>query len=117
MKPLAPLLPIILLTSCNTIENHYVDATGKLGSGQTTMSVTQSDGKFSIADEAVACSGTFDSWANATVVFPVNCTNGKSGSVVMTRPTANGSLVAGEGTIQFVTGESRRFTFGPTRFN
>ena len=106
----------ILLASCNSIENQYVDATGKHGSGQTTFSVTQSDGKFSIADKAGTCGGTFDSWSGATVVFPVACTNGKTGTVVMTRPTANASLVAGEGTIQFVGGETRRFIFGPKRF-
>jgi hypothetical protein len=116
MKRLATLISILALSGCNTIENQYVDATGKHGSGQTTFSATLSDGKFSIAEKSGSCSGQFDSWSNATVVFPVTCTNGKSGSVVMTRPTANASIIAGEGTIQFVGGETRRFVFGPKRF-
>lgn len=109
----APLLiALAFLAGCNTIENQYVDATGKHGSGQTTFSATMSDGKFSIADKGVTCSGTFDSWQASTVVFPVACTDGRRGSVTMTRPTANASLVAGEGTMQLGGGEVRRFVFG-----
>lgn len=103
---------LIALSSCNTIENQYVDATGKHGSGQTTFGVTQENGKFSISDSGVTCSGAFPNWRNATVVFPVRCSDGKSGSVTMTRPTTNASMVAGEGTIQFTNGETKRFVFG-----
>jgi hypothetical protein len=31
----------------------------------------------------------------------------------MTRPTANASIIAGEGTMQFTNGEIRRFIFAP----
>lgn len=105
------LIPVAL-ASCNTIENQYVDATGKHGSGQTTFSTTFSDGKFSVSDAKSTCSGTFASWQSATVVFPVKCSDGKTGSVTMTRPTANASMVAGEGTMQLSSGETRRFVFG-----
>lgn len=111
-KKLLPLAFLAALAGCNTVENQYVDASGKRGSGQTTFSVTFSDGKFSISDAGVTCSGSFDSWQSATVVFPVTCSDGKSGSVTMTRPTANASLVAGEGTMQLTNGETRRFVFG-----
>jgi hypothetical protein len=106
------LLALTLLAGCNTLENQYVNATGKHGSGQTTFSATMSNGKFSIADKGVTCSGTFDSWQAATIVFPVACTDGRRGSVTMTRPTANYSQVAGEGTMEFTDGSTKRFVFG-----
>ncbi|MHC2540415.1 hypothetical protein FB001_103289 [Ensifer sp. SEMIA 135] len=100
------------VAGCNTIENQYVDANGRRGSGQTTFGVTMTDGKFAIADAGVTCSGTFPHWRNATVVFPVTCTDGTSGTVTMTRPTANASMVAGEGTMSLTNGDARRFVFG-----
>lgn len=107
------IIAILAVSGCNSISNRYVDARGKHGRGETTFSVTQSNGTFSISDEKVTCKGTFDSWSDATVVFPVTCGDGKSGTVVMTRPTADATMVAGEGTIEFTDGTIRRFVFGP----
>ncbi|WP_421579504.1 hypothetical protein [Shinella sp. M31] len=96
---------------CNTIQNKYVDSTGMRGSGTTTFGAMQENGKFSITDEKATCRGVFE-WKNPTAVFPVQCTDRKSGTVTMTRPTANASQIAGEGTIQFTDGTERRFVFG-----
>lgn len=101
-----------IIAGCNTVENRYIDATGVHGRGQTTFGATQEDGKFSISDSSSTCAGSFPHWRNATVVFPVSCTDGRSGTVTMTRPMTNASMVAGEGTIQFNNGTSKRFMFG-----
>lgn len=106
-------LGLLCLAGCNTIQNQYVDATGKHGSGTTTFGVAFDQVKFRISDSAVTCSGGAESWQSPTLVFPVACTDGKTGTATMTRPTANASAVAGEGTIQFTSGETRRFVFGP----
>jgi hypothetical protein len=112
-RPIILALAALSLTGCNTIENQYVDANGKHGSGQTTFGATQENGKFSISDARSTCSGTFPNWRSATVVFPVSCTDGRQGSSTMTRPMTNASIVAGEGTLQFTNGETKRFVFGP----
>ncbi|NTA79969.1 hypothetical protein G6L13_05660 [Agrobacterium tumefaciens] len=101
-----------LIAGCNTIENRYIDAKGTHGHGQTTFGATQENGKFSIADSSSTCTGSFPHWRNATVVFPVSCTDGRSGTVTMTRPMTNASMVSGEGTIQFTNGTSKKFMFG-----
>ena len=99
------------LAGCNMIQNKYVDSTGMHGSGTTTFGAMQEDGKFSITDEKATCRGVFE-WKNPTAVFPVQCTDGKNGTVTMTRPTANASQIAGEGTIEFTDGATKRFVFG-----
>jgi hypothetical protein len=105
------LLALLALAGCNSIGVRYVDATGERGTGTLTGGpVSFNDGKFSISDRGVTCSGSFPSWANLTVVFPVTCTDGKTGTVTMTRPPAN--VIAGEGTMQLSSGETRRFVFG-----
>lgn len=101
---------LVGLTGCNTVSVQYVDATGRHGSGEATVSVTQQNGTFSITDKGATCSGTFANWNQLTVVFPVTCTDGKSGSVTMTRPT-EGPII-GEGTMELRSGEKRRFLFG-----
>lgn len=103
-------LMAMALSSCNAISVRYVDATGIRGTGTLDVSALQTNGTFSIRDEAATCAGKFPSWQKMTVVFPVNCTDGKLGTVTMTRP-ASGS-VAGEGTLQLASGEVRRFVFG-----
>lgn len=113
MKKLTATLLCLGLAGCNTIQNQYVDATGTHGSGTTTMSVTMTDGKFSISDRGATCSGTFPNWTAITVVFPVACTDGKRGTVTMSRPTAGVATLAGEGTMALTNGEARRFVFGP----
>lgn len=112
MSRIAILCAGLVLAGCNTVKNHYVDAGGIHGGGTTTFSATQTDGKFSISDSSGTCTGTFPSWKSAVVVFPVSCSNGKAGTVTMTRPTANATIVEGEGTIQFTDGSTRRFIFG-----
>lgn len=101
----------MLLAGCNTIQNHYVDASGKHGSGTTTFGATQENVKFSIRDEKSTCTGSTDNWRSMTVVIPITCTDGKSGTVMMTRPLSG--LIAGEGTMQLASGEVRRIMFGP----
>lgn len=112
MRNISILLAALVLAGCNSIENRYVDATGVHGHGVTTFSATQTDGKFTISDDGSTCSGSFPHWKSATVVFHVSCSDGKSGTVTMTRPTANATMVAGEGTVQFTDGTTRRFIFG-----
>jgi hypothetical protein len=99
-----------LLTSCNAMSVQYVDATGRRGTGTANISAVQTDGTFSVTDKGVTCSGKFPSWQQMTVVFPVQCTDGQSGSVTMTRPASG--PIAGEGTMQLGSGEVRRFIFG-----
>lgn len=111
MKNLFGVSVLVLLAGCNSIGVRYVDATGERGSGTITGgAVSMNDGKFSIADRGVTCSGSFASWANLTIVVPVTCTDGKTGTATMTRPF-NGPI-AGEGTLQLAGGETRRFVFG-----
>ncbi|WPE22507.1 hypothetical protein [Shinella zoogloeoides] len=112
MKNFVALGAVLALVGCNTIENQYVSATGRYGSGQTTFGAMQENVKFSIGDGRVTCRGTAPDWRKATVVIPVACTDGKSGTVTMTRPMTNASMVAGEGTMQLTNGETRRFIFG-----
>lgn len=88
----------------------YVDATGRRGTGAANVSAMQTDGTFSVTDKGATCSGEFPSWRQVTVVFPVHCSDGQSGSVTMTRPASG--PVAGEGSLQLTSGETRRFVFG-----
>ena len=112
MRKIAVLVgALTALSACNTIQNKYVGADGMYGSGTTTFGAAQENGKFSIGDAKSTCSGDFE-WKQPTAVFPVSCTDGRKGTVTMTRPTANGSQIAGEGTIQFTDGAVRRFVFG-----
>jgi hypothetical protein len=112
MKKIA-LLSLALLAGCNTIQNQYVDATGTHGSGTTTFGATQEDVRFSIADKGDTCTGTAANWRSATLVMPVSCKSGKTGTVTMTRPMTNASQVTGEGTMTLTNGEMRRFVFAP----
>jgi hypothetical protein len=99
-----------LLSACGaSIKMAYVDASGKSGSGVTTVNGTLGDGNFSISDKGQTCRGEFKSWSNISVVFPVKCSNGLAGSVTMTR-TAEGTI-AGEGTMQLENGETRHIIF------
>jgi len=115
----AATLTLMLMSSClsgctaSAIENRYLGMNGKYGSGSTTMGVYANDGKFSITDEKSTCSGSFPSWQAFTIVFPVTCTDSRTGSVTMTRPSAGVAILAGEGTIQFTNGATKRFAFGP----
>lgn len=113
MKKLTATLLCLGLAGCNTIQNQYVDATGTHGSGTTIFGATQEDVKFSIASKGETCAGTADNWRSATLVMPVRCSSGKAGTVTMTRPMTNASVVAGEGTMALTNGETRRFIFGP----
>lgn len=110
---LISLLACLAGCTASSIENRYLGMSGKYGSGQTTMGVYANDGKFSLSDGKSTCAGSFASWQAFTIVFPVTCTDGRSGSVTMTRPSAGVAILAGEGTIQFANGETRRFAFGP----
>lgn len=109
-------LAAMACTGCNSVSTAYVDATGKHGSGKITYGTyNMSNGEFSIADAGVTCSGSFPDWAAYTVVFPVKCTDGRSGQASMTRPSSTGmSVLAGEGTIHFIGGEIKRFVFAPS---
>jgi len=104
-----------IIAGCNAVQTAYIDASGKHGKGEITYGVhNMKDGKFSITDNGVTCRGTFPDWANYTVVFPVSCSDGRSGQASMTRPTATGvTVLAGEGTMQFTDGTTRRFAYGP----
>ena len=111
VKAIAVLAVASCLVGCNTIAVRYVDATGERGSGTITGGVaSMNDGKFSVSDKGVTCSGAFPSWANLTITFPVRCTDGNTGTVTMTRPPVN--VIAGEGTMQLASGDTRRFVFG-----
>lgn len=101
----------LALAGCNSINVKYVDASGLHGAGKLTGgAVNFNDGKLTIADRGVTCSGSFPSWESVTVVFPVKCTDGASGTVTMTRPPVN--QIAGEGAMQLTNGQTRRFVFG-----
>ncbi len=111
MKSWFVFLSVLILSACNAMPVTYVGASGKFGSGQINGGpVNMSDGAFSISDKGVTCSGKFPSWTNLTIVFPVTCTDGATGSVNMTRPF-NGPI-AGEGSLSLSTGENRRFVYG-----
>jgi hypothetical protein len=110
MKRILPCILFAALASCNAMSVQYVDSGGKRGAGTTNITALQTDGTFSVTDKGVTCSGTFPSWKAMTVVFPVRCTDGQTGSVTMTRPASG--PIAGEGTMQLTSGEIRRFIFG-----
>ncbi len=110
MKSIATSIICLTLAGCNAMSVQYVDATGKRGTGIANISAVQTDGTFSVTDKGATCSGKFPSWHQITVVFPVRCTDGQSGSVTMTRPASG--PIAGEGTMQLASGEVRRFVFG-----
>lgn len=101
----------VMIAGCNSIGVRYVDATGERGAGTITGgALSMNDGKFSIADKGVTCSGNFPSWTNLTITFPVSCTDGNRGTVTVTRPPVN--AIAGEGTMELTNGEVRRIVFG-----
>lgn len=104
-------LAISALAGCSSVQTQYVGPTGQYGSGSITGGVmSMNNGKFSIAANGVTCSGNFPSWEKLTVIFPIWCTDGTSGTVTMARPPVN--VISGEGTMQLTNGETRRFTFG-----
>ncbi|HBF32666.1 hypothetical protein [Rhizobium sp.] len=115
MKKMLLAIPCIVLCGCVSVKTAWVDASGKHGSGLITGDAYNvSNGKFSLTDHGVTCSGAFPNWASYTVVFLVKCSDGRSGMASMTRPTAAGaSVLAGEGTIRFAHGENKSFIFGP----
>ena len=114
-RTLLMLVSVAGLAGCNSVQTAYIDSTGKHGRGEITYGVhNMENGKFSITDNGVTCRGAFPDWSDYTVVFPVQCTDGRAGQASMTRPTSTGvSVLAGEGTIQFTDGQTKRFVYGP----
>lgn len=110
MKKFA-ILGVSALAGCSSVNAQYVGPDGRYGTGAVTGgALSLNNGKFSIAAQGVTCSGNFPSWEKRSIVFPVWCTDGVSGTVTMTRAPVN--VIAGEGTMQLTNGETRRFTFG-----
>lgn len=101
---------LLVITGCSpTVKMAYVDARGKHGSGAVTMDGTLHNGKLSITDGAQTCAGSFTSWSSLTVVVPVKCTGGVTGTATMTR--AMDGPISGEGTMQLSNGETKRFVY------
>lgn len=101
---------LVLLAGCGaTVKMAYVDASGKHGSGTVSMDSTLHNGKLSISDKGQTCSGSFHDWSSLTIVVPVKCSDGKTGTATMTR--ALSGTISGEGTMQLSGGEVRRFVY------
>ncbi|MER8925819.1 hypothetical protein [Mesorhizobium sp. M0859] len=110
MKSIGVLPCLLAIAACSpTVKMAYVDASGKHGSGTVTMDGTLHNVELSISDNGQSCSGTFPSWSNLTVVVPVKCTDGVTGTATMTR--VMDGPISGEGTMQLSNGETKRFVY------
>lgn len=105
------LMAAAVLTSCASDQVvRYVGPSGAYGSGSIAMNGTLGDGRLIISNKGETCAGTFPSWSALTVIFPVQCTGGATGTVTLTRP-AEGRLTA-QGSMLLSTGETRQIIYG-----
>ncbi|TIX71693.1 MAG: hypothetical protein E5V25_07845 [Mesorhizobium sp.] len=88
----------------------YVGPSGQYGSGSIAMSGTMANGRFSVSDQSGTCDGTFPSWSNLTITFPVRCTNGPKGTITLTR-LQDGPLTA-TGVMVLDNGQTRQVVYG-----
>lgn len=113
MRGFAVALAGILAGCAPTIAVQYVDASGRHGAGNVSVSGTLQNGRLSLTSKGETCSGAFANWSSLTVVVPLACTSGLTGTATMTRPFSG--PIIGEGTMQLSDGTSRRFTFSSLR--
>lgn len=110
MKRTGLLACLFAISGCGaTVKMAYVDAGGKHGTGTVTMDGTLHNGKLSITDAGQVCTGTFPDWSDLTLVVPVQCTGGITGTATLTR--VMDGPISGEGTMQLSNGVTKRFVY------
>ena len=89
---------------------------GKLSNGDTaqgnvTVDLVSYEGTFNMVTlRGLECSGQYDAKTSiSTILIPVSCNNGQTGTVIATR---DASKVAGTATAKLKNGMSGRFLFG-----
>ncbi len=104
------LIGLLIASGCSTSKVTYVGPDGPYGSGIMTGGfASMSNGRFSIADAGITCSGNYSSWEDGPLKFPVWCSDGTSGTVTLSPSPDIKST--GVGTIQIYDGEPRQIAF------
>lgn len=104
-------LAAVALASCASEQSvQMVGVNGQYGSGSLSMNGTLGDGRFHVTDGKLDCQGTFKSWQNLSINFPVKCANGETGTVMLTR-NFEGPLSA-QGFMLLNDGSRRELVYG-----
>jgi hypothetical protein len=81
---------------------------GQILKGTATASL--SGGSFHVTNGTLTCGGGYDSLdTSLTITFPVQCSDGKRGIVIVTRDQSG---LSGAGTVRLTDGSESTFMFG-----
>jgi hypothetical protein len=88
---------------------HYVGPNGAYGMGTIEANPAgQLSGKITLSNSLETCTSTFENWHSPTISTPFSCSDGKSGTLTLTRASPS---LEGQGTAQFTDGTNRLVIF------